>query len=292
MKLSICVNLKAIVKYQNHSLIHHRERGGELPSGLDTMKELYLEERRQEILHQVQKAGRVSVSELSQQFGVSEVTIRADLQALAEYNLLVRTHGGAVPAGRGLPELSLSLRRQQQVSEKSRIGEAAAQFVVDGDAIFLDTSSTALAIAQRLKQHHHLTVITNSLAIAQEMLDAAEVNVVMPGGQLRRETASLIGADGLDMLRKFNVQKGFFGAHGLSVPEGLTDVSAAEAEVKRPLVDMCRQVVAVIDSTKWGRVGLASFATLEEIDVVITDTLAPLARIEEVRALGIEVIVV
>jgi DeoR/GlpR family transcriptional regulator of sugar metabolism len=114
----------------------------------------------------------------------------------------------------------------------------------------------------------------------------------MPGGQLRRETASLIGPDGLEMLHKFNIQKGFFGAHGLSVPEGLTDVSAAEAEVKRPLVAMCRQIVAVLDATKWGRVGLASFATLGEIDIVITDTLAPLAHIQEVRAAGVEVIVV
>ncbi len=257
-----------------------------------TNKELYLEERRQEILRLVQQIGRVSVNELSQQFGVSEVTIRADLQALADYNLLVRTHGGAVPAGRGLPELSLSLRQQQQVVEKSRIGEAAAQIVLDGDSIFLDTSSTALAIAQRLKQHRHLTVITNSLAIAQEMLDAPGVAVVMPGGQLRRETASLIGADGLEILHKFNIQRGFFGAHGLSVPEGLTDVSAAEAEVKRPLVAMCKQVVAVLDATKWGRVGLASFASLDQIDMVITDTLAPAERIAEIHAAGIEVVIV
>ncbi len=257
-----------------------------------TMKELYLEERRQEILRQVQKAGRVSVYDLSQQFGVSEVTVRADLQALAESNLLVRTHGGAVPAGRGLPELSLSLRRQQQVSEKNRIGEAGATLVADGDAIFLDTSSTALAIAQRLKQLRHLTIITNSLAIAQEMLDAPGVTVVMPGGQLRRETVSLTGTDGLEMLRKFNIQKGFFGAHGLNVPEGLTDVSAAEADVKRPLVAMCKQVVAVLDATKWGRVGLASFATISEIDIVITDLLAPAARIDEVRGRGIQVITV
>jgi len=109
---------------------------------------------------------------------------------------------------------------------------------------------------------------------------------------LRRETASLIGPDGLEMLHKFNIQKGFFGAHGLSVPEGLTDVSAAEAEVKRPLVAMCRQIVAVLDSTKWGRVGLASFATLGQIDTVITDTLAPTEHIQEVRAAGVDVIVV
>ena len=256
------------------------------------MKELYLEERRQAILQQVQQAGRVSVTELSHDFGVSEVTIRADLQALAEINLLVRTHGGAVPTGRGLPELSLSLRRQQQVSEKNRIGEAGANLVSDGDAIFLDTSSTALAIAQRLKHCRHLTIITNSLAIAQEMLDAPGVTVVMPGGQLRRETVSLIGADGLGILRKFNIQKGFFGAHGLSVPEGLTDVSADEAEVKRPMVAMCRQVVAVIDATKWGRVGLASFARIDEINTVITDSHAPPERVAEVRESGIDILVV
>jgi DeoR/GlpR family transcriptional regulator of sugar metabolism len=256
------------------------------------MKELFLEERRQEILRQVQKAGRVSVSELSQLFGVSEVTIRADLQALADDNLLVRTHGGAVPAGRGLPDISLSMRRQQQVTEKNRIGEAGAALVADGDAIFLDTSSTALAIAQRLKEHRHLTIISNSLAIAQELLDAPGITVVMPGGTLRRETASLIGPEGIDLLRKYNIQKGFFGAHGLSVPEGLTDVSAAEAEVKRPLVAMCRQVVAVLDATKWGRVGLASFARLDEINTVITDAHAPQERIAEIRAHGIEVLVV
>jgi DeoR/GlpR family transcriptional regulator of sugar metabolism len=256
------------------------------------LKDLYLEERRQEILKQVNQHGRASVVELSQQFGVSEVTIRADLQALAERNLVVRTHGGAVPAGRGLHDLSLAIRLQQQVVEKSRIGEVGAAMVANGDAIILDTSSTALAIAQRLRNHRDLTIITNSLAIAQGMLDAPGVTVVMPGGTLRRDTASLIGIDGLEMLQKFNIQKGFFGAHGISLPEGLTDVSADEAEVKRPLVAMCRQVIAVLDATKWGRVGLASFARLEEVDRVITDVHAPADLVGQVRAMGIEIILV
>jgi DeoR family transcriptional regulator of aga operon len=255
-------------------------------------RDLYLEERRQEILRRVNQNRRVSVTELSQQFGVSEVTIRSDLQALAEHNLVVRTHGGAVLASGGLYELSLALRRQQHTQEKRRIGEAGAAMVAHGDAIFLDSSSTALAIAQRLKNHRHLTIITNSLAVSQEMLDALDVTVVMAGGRLRRDTASLVGTDGLEMLRKFNIQKGFFGAHGISLPEGLTDVSADEAEVKRPLVAMCRQVVVVLDATKWGRVGLASFAQLEEIDSVITDVDAPPEMVEQVRSLGIEVILV
>jgi DeoR/GlpR family transcriptional regulator of sugar metabolism len=256
-----------------------------------TSKDLYLEERRQEILRRVDQAGRVSVGELSQQLGVSEVTIRADLQALAEQSLIIRTHGGAIPTN-GMYDLALVMRRQRQVQEKSRIGQAAAALVLDGDAIFLDSSSTALAIVQHLKNHRHLTIITNSLVIAQEMQDTPGVGVVMSGGTLQRETASLIGVDGLEMLRKFNIQKGFFGAHGLNLPEGLTDVSADEAEVKRAMVEMCRRTIAVLDATKWGRVGLASFAQPEQLNTVITDADAPADLVEAVRAAGIEVIVV
>jgi DeoR/GlpR family transcriptional regulator of sugar metabolism len=253
-------------------------------------RDLYLEERRQQIICQVKQAGRASVAELSQQFGVSEVTIRADLQALAESRLVLRTHGGAVPVNAAAQDLPLSLRRQQQVQEKRHIGQAAARLVADGDAIILDSSSTALAIAQALKNRRYLTVITNGLSIAQEFLDAPGVTVVMPGGVLRRDTASLVGADGLEMLRRFNVQTGFFGAHGITVAEGLTDVSSDEAEIKRPLAALCRQVIAVLDATKWGRVGVASFATLSQIHKVITDAHAPAELVAQARAAGVEVI--
>jgi DeoR family transcriptional regulator of aga operon/DeoR family fructose operon transcriptional repressor len=94
------------------------------------------------------------------------------------------------------------------------------------------------------------------------------------------------------MLHKFNIQKGFFGAHGISLPEGLTDVSADEAEVKRILVNMCRQIIAVLDTTKWGRVGLASFARPEEITTIITDIHAPAGLVEQVKRTGIEVVLV
>jgi DeoR/GlpR family transcriptional regulator of sugar metabolism len=255
-------------------------------------KDLFLEERRQQILKHVNQAGRVSVAELSQWLGVSEVTIRSDLQALAERNLIIRTHGGAIPASGGVYELALARRQQQQVEEKSRIGEVAAAMIDDGDAVFIDSSSTALAIVPHVQRHRQLTIITNSLVVAQEMRGATGVTVVMPGGTLQPDTASLIGIDGLEVLQKFNIQKGFFGAHGLSLPEGLTDVSADEAEVKRRLVARCRQAVAVLDATKWGQIGLASFAQLEEIDTIITDLNAPAGMVEQVRALGMEIILV
>lgn len=243
-------------------------------------------------MRRVDTTGRVIVAELSQELGVSEVTIRADLQALAEQKLLIRTHGGAISSGNNYDLLALAMRRQRQVQEKSRIGRAAAAMVMDGDAVFLDSSSTTLTMAPHLKNRRLLTIITNSLAVAQEMQDAPDIRVVMPGGVLRRDTASLVGTDGLEMLRKFNIQKGFFGAHGLNLPEGLTDVSADEAEVKRALVIACRQSITVLDATKWGRVGLASFAQPTEIDTVITDAHAPANLVEQVQAVGIEVVIV
>ncbi len=258
---------------------------------MDENKDLYLEERRQAIVKLVTGCGRASVAEMAAEFGVSEVTIRADLQALAENDLIVRTHGGAVPAGRGLRELSLAYRREQQELEKDRIGAAAAKMVSHGDAIILDSSSTALAIARHLKRHRDLTILTNSVATAYELLDADGMTVVMPGGTVRRDMASLVGGYGLDQFQ-FNFKLGFFGAHGLSMAEGLTDVSVGEAEVKRPLVAMCREVVAVIDATKWGRAGLASFARMEDIHCVVTDKNAPRALVKQVRASGVEVALV
>lgn len=264
-------------------------------SKVTLQKELYLEERRQQILKHIQQQRRVSVVELSQKFNVSAVTIRADLQDLARRKLVVRTHGGAVLPEAGpysLFELALKMRQKRQVIEKQCIGQAGAAMVADGDAIVLDSSSTALAIAQQLKNHRQVTVITNALAVAQTLFDAPGVTVVMIGGTLQRDTVSLTGLDGLDLLQKFNLQKGFFGAHGLSFREGLTDVSAAEAEVKRPLAAKCRQLIAVLDATKWGRVGLASFAPVTAISTIITDTGAPLNLVNQARSMEIEVKIV
>ena len=116
--------------------------------------------------------------------------------------------------------------------------------------------------------------------------------MTVTGGALRRDTASLVGGDGLDILKRVNLSKGFFGSHGISMEEGLTDVSADEAEVKRVVVQMVREVVAVVDRTKWGRVGVASFAPAHKIDRVITDRDAPSELVEQLRATGAEVILV
>jgi len=252
---------------------------------------LYPTERQQKILALLNQAGRVTVTELSRMFAVSEVTIRADLQTLAAQDLIFRTHGGAVLVPRP-PELSLILRSQQQAPSKERIGKAAAELVADGDAIFLDASSTVLALAHQLNHRRDLTILTHSLAVTQAFLDTPGVTVVVSGGVLHRDTFSLLGPESLDAMRKYNIKTGFFGAHGLSFPEGLTDVSAGEADVKREVVAMCRQVVALIDATKWGRVGPASFASPQDLKTIITDQKAPADLVEQARLQGARVILV
>jgi DeoR/GlpR family transcriptional regulator of sugar metabolism len=251
-----------------------------------------MEERRQAILDLINRQGRVAVADLSRRFDVSEVTIRVDLQALADRGLLKRTHGGAIPSGYGLPDLSLVQRRQQQTVQKTRIAEAAAAQVLDGEAIFLDSSSTVLAILPFIRQLRDLTVITNSLVVAQEMLGLTHVSVVMPGGLLHHDTVSLIDPDGLALLSRYHIARGFFGAHGITVGDGLTDVSEAEARFKRSLVQMCRRVIGLMDATKWGRTGIASFAEIRDVDAVITDGEAPTAIVDAVRAVGVEVFLV
>ena len=260
-------------------------------------------QRRQRILTALQEAGQLSVVDLSTRFNVSEVTIRHDLQALGEQDLLLRTRGGAVSIN-SMPEFSFDVRhqrhapvhflrgQQQQSAEKVRIGKAAAELVNHGDTIILDASTTAQAIIPFLKNISELTVITNGLKAALSLLDAPQIQVLLPGGSLRRESISLVGKPQDNILDRLNVQIGFFGARGLTLKEGFTDVNLSEVAMKQVMVERCRHVVGVFDASKWGRVAAATFAPLSKVDTIISDTKAPLDLVEQLRQQQIEVILV
>jgi DeoR/GlpR family transcriptional regulator of sugar metabolism len=252
---------------------------------------LFLQERREYILSILDETGRVAVIDLSEKLGLSAATIRSDLDALANQGLLTRTHGGAISVNHVESELSFQVRTRLSETQKQRIGTAAAGMVQDGEAIALDASTTALALAKQLKTRRELTVITNGLFIALELLDAAGITTLMPGGFLRRDSVSLVGSEGHDFINRYNFQKGFFGAKGLTLEEGLTDVDSDEVTIKCSLVRLAKQVIAIVDSSKWGRVSFASFASLDQIDCIITDEGAPLEMVQALQARGIEVII-
>ncbi len=239
----------------------------------------------------LEREGRVSVADLSQRFRLSQTTIRSDLDALAAQGILTRTHGGAITSDRTDQGLSFDARRRLHTAQKKRIGTAAAAMVEDGEAIALDASTTALSLANQIKGRHELTVITNGLFIAMALLDAPGVTVLMPGGFLHRDSVSLIGHEGNEFIKQFNFQKGFFSAKGLTLEEGLTDVTSDEVVIKRDWVAQAKRVIAIVDSSKWGRVGFASYASIDQVDCVITDGDAPPGMVAALRKAGVDVII-
>ncbi|SNB64379.1 DeoR/GlpR family DNA-binding transcription regulator [Thermoflexus hugenholtzii] len=249
----------------------------------------YPYERRQAILRILEAEGRVSVADLSRRFALSEVTIRKDLAWLEAQGLLIRTHGGALPADRNPVELAFEVRERLNREEKIRIGQAAASLVQDGDSIALDASTTAMYLARFLRDRRELTVLTNGIRVAMEFAGRPGITVLMPGGMLRWEAFSLVGTWGEDLLRRMHIHKAFVGAKGLTLEEGLTDVNPEEVRLKQAIVETAKEVIAILDHTKWGRVAFATFCPLERIRLVITDVQAPPELVEAVRRRGVEV---
>lgn len=250
-----------------------------------------LTERRQQIVEIIGKHGQFSVTELSKKLDVSEVTIRHDLQALSDQGFLLRTRGRAVSTNK-MPEFSFDVRQQQYASQKRRIGKAASSLVHNGDTIFLDASTTAHAVIPYLKEFPELTVLTNSIRAAMSFLDSPQIQVVLRGGYLRRESISVVGLNFDDMLSGINIQTGFFGSRGLTIENGLTDVNINEVEMKRRMAESCRQVVATVDSRKWGKVAAYTFARLEQVHTIITDKGAPSDLVRKIRKDKVKVILV
>jgi DeoR/GlpR family transcriptional regulator of sugar metabolism len=256
--------------------------------------EVFARERQQRIAHIVEEHGRVRVAELAPDFHVSEVTIRKDLLALEAEGRLVRAHGGAIAVDRNRPERAFEVRERLQPREKDSIGSAAAAMVVDGESIALDASTTALALARHLKARGtwvHLTVVTNGIRIASELAGHPGITVAMPGGFVRWEALSVVGPLGAGIFERINVQKAFMGAAGFTVENGLSDATEEEAEIKRLMVGTAREVIAVVDHTKWQRVAFATFCRTDQLTAVVCDDQSPRGMVDALGRLGIDVCV-
>jgi DeoR/GlpR family transcriptional regulator of sugar metabolism len=251
---------------------------------------LFTHERRQQIAHILEAQQRVTVSELSRLFSVSEVTIRKDLAWLETQKVAVRTHGGAVAVVAGTNEMGFDVREHLQQTEKDRIGSAAADSVQNGETIFIDASTTGLAMAQLLKTRRDLTVVTNGLRSGMILVGLPGISVLIPGGILREESFSLVGTWGTAVLKQIHISRAFLGARGFTFNEGLTDVNGEEVELKRAIVASAREVVAIIDHSKWGEIALATFCPIERIKMIITDINAPDAMVAQARSMGIEIL--
>lgn len=253
---------------------------------------MLIEERRQYILGLAQKHGRVLVEDLSESLGISRITIRKDLDHLQNRGVLQRTHGGAIlPTTGSLSDPSLQEKEGLSSVEKERISAAAVKLVKEGQCVLLDSGTTTTAIARALKTFSHLTIITNALNIAAE-LSGTDFEVLLTGGSLRKNSFSLVGPLAEDMFHEMHADILFLGVDGFDVEVGLTTPNLMESRVNRAMVKSSSRVIAVCDSTKFGRRSLCKIVDATAIHHVITDSNLPKETAEAIRNLGIELTLV
>lgn len=253
---------------------------------------MLIEERRQHILSLIQKHGRVLVDELSDSLHLSKITIRKDLDYLESKELLLRTHGGALPTSAGaLADPTLQEKIGLRHEEKERIGIAAASMVAERQCIVLDSGSTTLEIARALSRFQKLTIITNSLNIAAELTNTS-FEVILLGGFLRPNSLSLVGPITEDQMREFHADLLFLAVDGFDRQVGLTTPNVLESRVNRAMIKASDKVVAVCDSTKFNRRSHSLIADMSAVHHVITDNGLPEEEAVAIRALGIGITLV
>ena len=251
------------------------------------------EQRRRVIRSLVESQSQGNVAELARRFRVSEVTIRSDLAALANVGALVRVHGGALPPGDG-EELPLTVKQTLYHAEKVRIASAAAGLIQDGETVILDSGTTTAEIARQIRglKLRSLNVITNALNIAVVLANAHHVNLIIPGGVLRRKSWSLAGPQAEQALRDLQADRLFLGVDSLDPEIGVMTPDVLEAQLNALMIEVSQEVVAVADASKFGRRSLSVIAGVERLHKLVTDTSASPQAVEALRARGVEVILV
>jgi DeoR family transcriptional regulator of aga operon len=247
--------------------------------------------RRQEIIGMLHDVGSVQVHALSEQYQVSTQTIRKDLAFLEARGVSVRCYGGAVAAGviGVADEDPVDAKRVLHMPEKERIGRLAASMVKPGEAIILDSGTTTAQIARFLPDDADLVVLTNDADILNQLVHKKNIEIVLLGGRLRRKNMAFYGGQTEAALDSLQVDRLFLGVDGIDLQRGITTHFEAEAALNRKMAHVAREVVAVTDSSKFGRTCLHRIMGLEEVNVLITDDGAPEDSLDQASKLGCDI---
>ena len=228
-------------------------------------------ERRNAILEKLQEEKRVVVSELSTLFEVSEETIRRDLDKLEKEGLVIKSYGGAVPNENSNLDLPFNIRKNRNVVGKQIIAELISEMVRDGENIFLDASSTAVAIAKKLKDKKELTVITNSLEISVKLSETPTCKIISTGGEVIGSSLALVGQMTDREIRTYNVDKAILSAKAIDLEAGFSDSDERLAYNKKSMLEGARVKILAIDHSKFGKFSFVKVGDLRDIDFIVTD---------------------
>ncbi|CAG22013.1 MULTISPECIES: transcriptional repressor AgaR [Photobacterium] len=249
-------------------------------------------ERRMEIVSLVNRDGKARVEDLAAQFNVSSVTIRSDLSFLEKNGYVVRSHGAAIPNSGVIAELTVHEKRRQNAGIKSLIGQAAAKLIESGDTVILDSGTTTREIASSLKALDDVVVMTNGLDVAMELASAPGIEVLMSGGVLRKGALSFSGSQAESSLKNYRFDKVFLGVDGFDLRAGITTHSEQEASLNRLMCEISEQVIAVVDSTKFGKRSCHMIREFGNIDILVTDSDIPEDYLQGLREMKVDVIIV
>lgn len=233
---------------------------------------LFAEERQQRIMNILSKESKIRVADLINTFQVSAATIRNDLRDLENSGKLKRTHGGAISIDKKAFEPTTMQKHTKFIIEKEKIAARAADFVKDGDTILIDTGTTTEKMVSYLANKKNLVVVVNDIRIAQLLEDTTQAQVLLIGGTLKRGFHCSTGSNAVNAISALNVEKVFIGTNAFSVEKGLTTPDINMAEVKKAMIKISSEVIVLCDSSKFGCVSFAQFASLEQINTLITDT--------------------
>lgn len=247
-------------------------------------------ERQKQILSLLIRQGRLSVTEIVEQFSISEATARRDLESLASQGKAQRVHGGVIAIEQAPPELPILEREGAQPDEKTRIGRAAASLVADKETIFLGSGTTVLEVARNLRDRQNLTVITNSLPVLNMLSGIKEITVISLGGMLRDSELSFIGHITEQALTEVRADKVIMGTRGLSLEHGLTNDYLQETLTDRAILKIGQEVIIVADHSKVNRVATALLAPLNSMNTFVTDSKADKKFIQSLKKQGIQVV--
>ena len=247
-------------------------------------------ERRNAILEKLQVERRVVVSELSQLYNVSEETIRRDLEKLENDGYVIKSYGGAVLNENTNVDLPFNVRKNRNVLGKQKIAAIVSAMVHDGENIMLDASSTAVAIAKALKNKKDLTVITNSLEIALELIDVSGCNVISTGGLATGSSFALVGSVTDKTIRSYYVDKAIISSKGIDLYAGITDSDERHANNKASMLQMAKKKVLAVDSSKFGKIAFAKIGDLKDVAAIVTDKKPEEEWLQRLEELGVECI--
>lgn len=252
---------------------------------------MHSDQRHRIILELLDKNEAISVVEVAACLDVSEMTVRRDLDVLESRGLLKRVHGGAVSIRGRSYEPSYVIRSNLHNEAKTRIGQLAATLIADGDSIALDVGTTTLEVARALTDKRGLTVLTPSIHIAEFLSRFPEVRVIVSGGILRPGEMSLVGGLTERNFAEFFVDKLFLGIGGIDIKAGLTEYNLEDAQVKRTMIGIAKEVIVVADASKMGQVAFAAVAPLNVVNKIVTDNEISEAFLIQLQQAGVEVLV-